>query len=104
MITQEQQKYQKVLSIIAGAMLLLAIPDIWPYGYFQILRWVVAIVAGFNAYIAYKIDKKSWLWIMVATAILFNPITPIHLTKEVWIVIDIIVAVLFFASLKYIKI
>lgn len=103
MITQEQQKYQRILSVIAGIMLLLAIPSIWPYGYFQILRWVVAIAAGFNAYVAYKVNKQVWLWIMVAIAILFNPIAPIHLTKEIWVVIDIIAAVLFFTSLKYIK-
>lgn len=104
MITQEQQKYKKTLSIIAGAMLLLAIPSIWSYGYFQILRWVVAIAAGFNAYVAYKVDKQVWLWIMAVIVILFNPIAPIHLTKEIWVVIDIIAAILFFTSLKYIKI
>ena len=103
MITQEQQKYKKVLSIIAGAMLLLAIPSIWPYGFFQILRWIVTGTAVYNGYIAHKTHSGFWLWTMIIIAILFNPIIPIHLVKETWIVIDLLTALLFITSIWKIK-
>lgn len=95
--------YQKYLSILSGVMLLLAIPPMWPYGYFQILRWVVAGTAGFNVYIAYQLNKKFWLWAMVVIAILFNPIAPIHLTKEIWAVFDLLTAVILFVSVAKIR-
>ena len=90
-------------TIIAGIMLLLAIPAIWPYGYFQILRWVVAGVAVYNAYIAYKLKQNGWMFIMIAIAILFNPIAPIFLQKQTWIVLDLITSVLMFVSIIKIK-
>lgn len=99
MVTPEQIKSLKIFSIISAIMLLLAIPPIWPYGYFQILRWVVAGVAGFNVYIAYQLNRKNWLWIMVTMVIVFNPIAPIHLTKEVWSVLDVVAAILMFTSI-----
>lgn len=87
--------------ILAGLMLLLAIPTgIWPYSYYQILRWVVTIVALYSAYSAYKIQNTKWLYIMGAIAILFNPIAPIYLKKETWQVLDFITAGVFFISLK----
>ncbi|MFC1594891.1 DUF6804 family protein [Patescibacteria group bacterium] len=102
-IMNEQHKYKNILSIVAVAMLLLAIPSIWPYAYFQVLRWVVMGVAIFNAYLAYHSNIKTWLWIMVVIAVLFNPIMPLYLGKDMWVVIDIITALLFFISIKQIK-
>jgi hypothetical protein len=40
---------------------------------------------------------------MALIAIFFNPIAPIHLGKEVWVIIDFIVAGLFLASIFKIK-
>ena len=90
----------KNLSIIAGVMLLLAIPSMWSYAYYQLLRWVVCSVAGYNAYSAYNLQKKNWVFIMSAIAILFNPISPIFLDKETWIILDIVVGVIMFTFSK----
>lgn len=103
MITQEQTNYQRIFSTIAGIMLLLAIPSIWPYGYFQFLRWVVMGAAGFNAYIASQLNKTKWLWTMVIMAILFNPIVPTHLSKGTWAFLDLVAALLILISIKKIK-
>lgn len=92
--------YIKMLSITAGVLLLLAVPSIWPYAYFQILRWVVAIAAGLNAYRAYELNKTEWVVLMTGTAILFNPIAPIFLDKSTWVVLDIVAAVLMFIASK----
>ncbi|MDO8604587.1 MAG: hypothetical protein Q7K40_04325 [bacterium] len=97
------KNYQKYLSITAGIMLLLAIPAIWPYGYFQILRWIVAGVAVYNAYFAYELKKNEWVLIMIAVAILFNPIAPIFLQKETWVILDLVASVLMFVSIIKLK-
>lgn len=90
-------------TIVAGVMLILAIPTIWPYGYFQLLRWVVAIVAVYNAYLAYESKNNTWVVIMGAIAVLFNPIAPIFLQKETWVILDLVASLLMFVSISKIK-
>ncbi len=104
MLDKKTVKYKNTASIIAIVMLLLAIPSgVWPYGYYIILRWVVAVAALFVLWVAYQLKKQSWLWIMGVIAILFNPIVLIHLDKETWVVIDFIVAGVFLVSIFKIK-
>ena len=98
MITEDLQKYKKILSVVAGGMLLLAIPSVWPYAYYQILRWVVAGTAGFNAYTVHHPKKGGLFWVMIGIVVLFNPLIPIHFVKETWIVLDLVVAVIFFVT------
>jgi len=91
-------RYAMVLAIIAGAMLLLVIPSgIWPYGYYQFLRWVVMLAGLVCAYQAHKENKTMWVWIMGIIAVVFNPIAPIYLDKVLWSIIDIVVAVFMFS-------
>ena len=78
--------------LIAITMLLLAIPNIWPYSYYQVLRWVVAATAAFAAYEAFGRGKAGWTCVLAGVAILFNPIAPIFLDKSTWIVLDLLVA------------
>ena len=88
-------------TILAGAMLLLAIPtNFWPYSYFQILRWVVTIVALYNAYSAYNTKNNKWVLIYGAIAALFNPIAPIYFAKETWQILDLVTSGILFISLK----
>ena len=63
--------------------------------YYQVLKWFVivgAILCGINFY---KQKKQNLFYIFCAITILFNPIVPIFLTKSIWRIIDIIVAVIF---------
>lgn len=98
-----QKLKQNWFTILAGIMLLLAIPSIWPYSYYQILRWVVAIVVSYNAYLAYESKQNGWLFIMVAIAILFNPIAPIHLEKSTWTIFNLITSGIMFYSINKIR-
>ena len=96
-------KIKNILTVICIIALLLAIPSIWPYGYYQLLRWLVSGAAIFILCAILKLEKKTWTWIMAIIAILFNPIVPIHLVKETWVIIDFIVAILFLISIFKIK-
>lgn len=78
-------------------MLLLAIPSIWPYGYYQLLRWVVSIIGISNAYQTYKLNSKGWGITMIVVVILFNPIAPLTFSKGTLILFDLITAFIMFA-------
>lgn len=96
-------KINKTLSIISGIMLLLAIPSMWPYGFYQLLRWVVSVVAISNAYQTYKLNLEQWTITMIAIAILFNPIAPITFLKGTWVLFDLITAVVMFVMASKFK-
>jgi len=81
-------------SLIAAAMLLGALAR-WPYGYYQLLRFVTCGVSAYVAYMAYN-WKKIWaVWVFGFIALLFNPLIVIHLSRELWQPIDFVCAVLF---------
>ncbi|MFA5232157.1 MAG: DUF6804 family protein [Candidatus Paceibacterota bacterium] len=88
--------------IIAIILLLWALTDN-PYGYYQFLRWIIMVAAGWSLYLAYESKKIVWIWIFGIMAILFNPIYPFYLSKNTWQYIDVISAFLFFISLFLIK-
>ena len=96
-------KYKNIASVISIIFLLLAIPTFWPYGYYILLRWIVSASAILLVWIAYNLKKTFWVFLMGMAVILFNPIIPIHLDKETWVIIDFIVAILFLISIFKIK-
>jgi hypothetical protein len=85
----------KIPIIVSIIMLLLAIASGWSYGYYQILRFVVSGASAYTAYQCYQNKRQGWLWILGAVAVLFNPVLPIHMDKESWVVVDIVAAVVF---------
>jgi len=89
-------------ALVATAMLFLAMADL-PYGYYQILRWVVCGVAAYIAYMAYRWGKVWATWIFGFVTALFNPIIPVYLTKEIWQPIDFICAILICSSTLFLK-
>lgn len=80
--------------ILSIALLLLAMFP-FPYGYYVLLRLVVCLTAGFLAWCSYSANKNTWAWVMGFIVLFFNPIIPLHFGREVWIVVDIAVAVIF---------
>ncbi len=81
-------------SLIAVTMLLISLADL-PYGYYQLLRFVTCGVAMYVAYTAYKWQKVWVVWLFGFVALLFNPLIPIHLSRELWQPIDVLCALTF---------
>ncbi len=84
----------KNLAIVVAVILLLSIAPM-PFGYYTFMRIVITIIAIFFA--IYKYDNTINFWVIFygLVAILFNPIFPIVLSREIWHGIDFIVAVIF---------
>ncbi|MHA1675908.1 MAG: DUF6804 family protein [Candidatus Njordarchaeales archaeon] len=92
-----------ILRITAALMLLFAL-GAHPYAYYQLLRWVVCSVTGYGAFLAYKQKRNEWAWIFGIIAILFNPIVPFYLSREIWSLLDIGVSSIILISLFFFKI
>jgi len=80
--------------LVPAVLLIVAIFPL-PYGYYTFLRVVVCGTAIFVAWRSYNnsssfIRSSSAFWALVA--VLFNPFIPVHLTKSIWVVIDLAVA------------
>jgi len=81
--------------IITSIILLLLAVFPLPYGYYMLLRLVVCLTAGFLVWFSFRANKMTWVWIMGFIALICNPVVPIHFAREIWIAIDLIVAVIF---------
>ena len=87
----------KTLCFICGSMLILAMLEL-PIGYYTFLRIIIFIGAIFVMIDDFKIQNEITFSVLFfgTIAILFNPITPIYFNnKDIWMVIDIIVAISF---------
>ena len=86
---------EKKLLYIPVAVLFIGVFPL-PIGYYTLLRLVVTAAATYIAYNTFQKDKQSgWIWVFGFVAILFNPLIPIYLDKELWMIIDFVVAILF---------
>lgn len=89
----------KILTLVA-ALLFVAVAPL-PYGFYTFMRIIVCACAGYMAYNAFTVKEKSiWPWLLGFIAILFNPVATIHMTKEIWMVVDGLTGSLF-AYLAY---
>lgn len=85
----------KWISITASTLLILAIPSGLPYGFYILLRWVISIASGIIMYNSYKLKLPVWTFVFGALVFLFNPISPVYLSKSAWVLVDLVAAILF---------
>jgi len=91
-------KYFIILSIF---MLFGAIVE-WPYGYYALLRWISCIAAILVTFQAFEKNINWAKVVFIIIAILFNPLTPIYLSRSTWIPLDIITAIFFIFVIRII--
>ncbi len=80
-------------------MLLWALNPETPYGYYTILRWVCCGIFGYLAVNAYNEKQHGWVWLLGVTAGVYNPIWPVHLTREIWSVVNVVTVGIAVASI-----
>jgi hypothetical protein len=88
--------------LVPIALTLVALAPL-PYGYYVFLRIVLCFAAAYLAWSEHQEAKSINAWIvgLVILAILYNPFVPIHLTREIWSVINL--ATVFFLGAHMIK-
>ncbi|GMV36066.1 MAG: hypothetical protein AMXMBFR61_05740 [Fimbriimonadales bacterium] len=86
-MTYFRERPHFVPCVVAGVLCLIAIAD-WPYAYYTVLRVVTSVSAAVAAWVAVRASVAWAVWVLGVVALLFNPIVPVHLTKEVWRMLD----------------
>ena len=91
--------------LIPAAILIIAPLFSFPYGFYTLLRLIVSITAGFIIYHSYKsaggVNEISIIFALIL--ILYNPIIPVHLSKEIWMPINFITSGVYFYGFFKIK-
>ena len=91
---------------VAPAVLLLLATLPLPYGYYLFLRIVVCGCAAFIAWGTYLDAGSRWTAAalgMAGAAVLLNPVIPIHLTREIWLLPDLLLAAFFLLHLRAVR-
>ena len=80
--------------LIPAGLLIIAPLLSFPYGFYTLLRLIITITTGLILYNTYKISKgiNEVSIIFAFILILYNPIFPVHLSKEIWMPINFITA------------
>ncbi len=81
-----------ILKITLIILLSLCLLDM-PYGYYVLVRFISIIAFAYFAYEAYEQKNKRDLIIFIVLALLFQPFEKIALGRELWNVVDVVVAV-----------
>lgn len=100
-------KYLVFIWIIPIIYLIVTLSIPMPYYCYQLLKWVVCVISSIMCFIIWdnhlihpKRDRLKFetIFIFGAIAVLYNPIAPVHFTKEVWIYINSFTLSIFLAD------
>ena len=86
-------RHHPAVWLVPACLLLLALLP-WPYGFYTFLRLSVCIVCAWLAYQQWKHDNAISAWVVVlgTVALLYNPLLTVHLTREIWSVLNLVTA------------
>lgn len=84
-----------IAALVAAAFLLLAAFSHWPYSFYVLLRLTICAIALYLAHNAFTAERKVWVWVFGALAVLFNPVIPMRMHRSDWSNINVIAAVIF---------
>jgi hypothetical protein len=77
---------------IALAILLLMCLFHMPYGYYQLIRYIALVGFAILAYYEYERKNIPMVIVYVALVLLFQPIAKVTLGRQVWNIVDVVMA------------
>jgi hypothetical protein len=89
---------------IVSLMLLWALNPTNPYSYYILLRWVCCPTFAFLSAHALDAGKQGWGWALGITALLYNPIIQVGLTREIWSIVNVVTIMLAVTSIFVLKV
>ncbi len=90
----------KIIKLILVVILLGCLLKM-PYSYYQFVRTIGLVGFSYLAYIEYTKKNNILVLLYVGLAILFQPVEKIILGRELWNIVDVIVAVWLIATIAY---
>lgn len=88
-----------LIAAIPVVVLLWAMLPGHPYSYFIFLRWVVCAAALLFVVLFHSHALVRWMYGFGFIALLYNPIFPVHLTRTIWLVLNVATIVAFAVGL-----
>lgn len=82
----------KIIKIVLAVLMLLCLADM-PYGFYNLVRFVAMLGFGYLAYDYYKSGQEKFTFVFGALLLMFQPFFKIALGRDLWNVVDVIVAV-----------
>lgn len=87
------------MSKILSALLFLAVLPL-PYAYYEILRVAVCLGVLYMLVKEWPLLDGQTKGIFIVISVLFNPFSPVYLSKVIWVIIDIITGIYLFQIKK----
>jgi apolipoprotein N-acyltransferase len=81
----------KIVKIVIAVLMLLCLADM-PYGFYELMRFVVTLGFGYLAYDYYQAGLMKWAVTFGVLLLLFQPFFKLALGRELWNIIDVGVA------------
>lgn len=83
-----------ILPLVIAAILFISIAEL-PYGFYTFMRIVVPLLSIIYLFFGYIAEDKFSLMLIpnILIVILWNPILPVYLDKDTWVVIDAIAGI-----------
>jgi|TARA_B110001469_G_C9630521_1_gene315362 hypothetical protein len=81
-----------LIKIGVASALIIAATTSQPYSYYTFLRWLVMVTFIYFSYIYYSRGQYGLIIYFGAIAVLFNPFSKFWFQKEMWQLIDFLVA------------
>ena len=83
---------ENIIKIVLAVLFFLCLVDM-PYSYFQLVRFVALLGFSYLAYQANQQEKTNEMFLYGGLALLFQPFFKIALGRELWNVVDVVVAI-----------
>ena len=83
----------RIAWLLPIALVLAALAPL-PYGYYVFLRIVLCGACALLAFSDYRRKQSNNLWLvgLLLLAVIYNPLIPVHLEREVWAPINVATA------------
>lgn len=80
------------IKILVALLLFLCLSDM-PYGYYNMVRFVMTAACVYFAYEYHKIKKEKLVFMFIFLALLFQPFEKLALGRAVWNLVDVMVGI-----------
>lgn len=82
---------ENLIKIVVATLLLICLFHM-PYGYYQLVRFIAVVGFAILAYYEYEQKNIPMVIVYLGLAVLFQPLATIPLGRQVWIIVDIVLA------------
>ncbi len=80
------------IKILVALLLFLCLSDM-PYGFYNLVRFVMTAACAYFAYEYHKIKKEKFVFMFIFLALLFQPFEKLALGRAVWNLVDVMVGI-----------